>query len=74
VLTVEDFEEAARANNTCRAAGVAGTLVDMLLCAVAARLDAPVFTTDADFTRYARHLPLRLHRPGEAMPPPGAGP
>ncbi len=63
-LTIEDFEEAARAGNICRAAGVAGSPVDYLLCALAIRRDAAIYTTDRDFAAYARHLPLRLHRPG----------
>lgn len=62
-LTVEDYEEAARACNHCRARGVAGSAVDFLICAAAIRRDWRIFTTDADFHRYAKHLPLRLHRP-----------
>jgi predicted nucleic acid-binding protein len=63
-LTIDDFEEAAQAGNICRAAGVAGSPVDYLLCALAIRRDAAIYTTDRDFTAYAQHLPLRLHRPG----------
>jgi predicted nucleic acid-binding protein len=63
-LAVEDFEEAARAGNVCRAAGVAGSTVDYLLCGAALRRDAAIYTTDRDFGAYARHLPLRLHHPG----------
>lgn len=60
-LAVEDFEEATRVGNLCRAAGVAGSAVDYLLCSVALRRDLAIYTTDLDFTGYARHLPLRLH-------------
>lgn len=59
-LTVEDYEEAARCSNRCRAAGVSGSSVDFLLCAAAIRRGAAIFTTDKDFTHYARVLPLRL--------------
>lgn len=59
--TVDDYEEAARHYNVCRAAGVAGSAIDFLLCAIASRRDLPIFTTDRDFERYARHLPVRLH-------------
>lgn len=59
----EDFEEAARGWNACRAAGVAATHADMVVCALALRLGCPIFTTDGDFARYARVLPIRLHRP-----------
>jgi predicted nucleic acid-binding protein len=57
----EDYEEAARFHNICRSAGIAGSSVDFLLCALAARRHAEIFTTDKDFTRYALHLPIRLH-------------
>lgn len=62
-LALEDFEEAARAGNICCAAGVAGSTVDFLLCGVALRRGAAIYTTDLDFAAYARHLPLRLHQP-----------
>jgi predicted nucleic acid-binding protein len=60
VLTREDFEQAAKANNTCRAAGVSGSPVDFLICAVALRRGMEIFTTDADFANYARCIPIRL--------------
>jgi predicted nucleic acid-binding protein len=59
-LSSEDFEQAARCHNACRAAGVAGSSVDFLICAVAMRRSMAIFTTDADFSRFARQLPLRL--------------
>lgn len=62
-LTVEDFEESARAGNVCRAAAVAGSSVDFLPFGVALRRSARIYTMDLDFTSYARHLPLRLHQP-----------
>lgn len=62
-LTCEDYEIAAQCFNTCRGAGVAGSNVDFLLCAVAMRRRLEIFTTDADFQHYAPHLPLRLYRP-----------
>jgi hypothetical protein len=60
-LTLYDYEEAARCHNVCRRAGVAGSAVDFLLCAVALRRDAGIFTSDLDFTRYAEHLPFSLY-------------
>ena len=63
-LGAEDYEQAAACGNRCRGKGVAGSAVDFLLCAVALRRDLAIFTTDGDFTLYARHLPIRLHRPG----------
>lgn len=57
-----DHERAAAFFNACRAKGVAAGAIDVLICAVAVRHRLAVFTTDADFTRYAAVLPLRLHR------------
>jgi predicted nucleic acid-binding protein len=60
-LQVEDYEEAARMNNACRARGIAGSPVDFLICAVALLRNWQVFTTDRDFVRYSKVLPLRLY-------------
>ncbi|MCE5309268.1 MAG: PIN domain-containing protein [Acidobacteriales bacterium] len=57
-----DYIDAARFYNLLRGKGVTGTGVDLLICAVAARNGWPIFTVDADFTRYAEHLPIRLFR------------
>jgi len=64
-LAIEDTDylRAAEAFNACRRHGVSGSTVDMLICAVAGRLEAPVFTTDGDFTHYAKHVAFRLHHP-----------
>ena len=62
-VTLADHDVAAEYTNRCRSAGVDAGDIDMLICAVAARAEVPVFTTDGDFGRYARHLPVRLHRP-----------
>jgi predicted nucleic acid-binding protein len=59
-LDVADYEEAARLNNQCRARGVAGSAVDLLICAIAVRRNWQIFTTDHDFSRYATVLPLKL--------------
>ncbi len=60
---LDDYDQAARFYNTLRSAGVAGSAVDLLICAVASRADVSIFTTDRDFRRYADHLPIRLHEP-----------
>lgn len=62
-ITSRDYEVAAQACNTCRTKGVQGSHIDFLICAVAQRYDAPVFTTDKDFARYATCLGLKLHAP-----------
>lgn len=60
-VSTSDHEAAARANNACRARGVAVTAVDALICAVALNRGWPVFTTDPDFKNYANVLPIELH-------------
>lgn len=57
-----DHERAAAYFNTCRAKGITPSSFDALICALAVRHDIAIFTTDADFTHYARILPIRLHR------------
>jgi predicted nucleic acid-binding protein len=58
-----DYEEAAMTSNRCRAKGIAISIVDVLLCTVTVRRDWTIFTTDPDFSRYARVLPLSIHVP-----------
>jgi predicted nucleic acid-binding protein len=63
VVDTSDYEEAAKAGNRCRAKGVVISIVDILLCAVANKRRWAIFTTDPDFSNYAKVLPLRLHVP-----------
>ena len=58
-----DYEAAAKAGNDCRARGVAVSVSDILICAIAIARDWPIFATDPDFKSYARILPLKLHTP-----------
>jgi predicted nucleic acid-binding protein len=60
-VTSTDYEEAAAFFNRCRAKGVQGSNTDFLICAVAARNEFSIFTTDEDFVRFARILPIVLH-------------
>lgn len=60
-VSPQDHEEAAAMYNLCRAHGVQGSHIDFLICAVAQRYQMPLFTIDADFQHYARHLPLVLY-------------
>jgi predicted nucleic acid-binding protein len=62
-IVASDYDRAAEFFNDCRANGISGGHVDLLISSVAHRLDVPVFTADPDFVRYARHVPLRLHKP-----------
>lgn len=59
-IVTSDYETAAKMFNTCRAKGVQGSHIDFLICAVASRLGDAIYTTDADFKRYAKLLPIRL--------------
>ena len=59
-LDASDYEEAARANNQCRRHGIAGSPVDLLICAVALRHNWQVFTTDRDFDHYRAVLHIQL--------------
>ncbi|HEY6928837.1 MAG TPA: PIN domain-containing protein [Thermoanaerobaculia bacterium] len=59
-ILTSDHVRAAEHFNRCRASGVAGSPVDFLITATAERLDVPIFTTDLDFVRFAKHLPISL--------------
>jgi predicted nucleic acid-binding protein len=61
-LPPEVFCLAAEFYNTCRAAGIAPGHVDMTIAAAAHYHLKAIFTTDPDFTRYARQLPISLYR------------
>ncbi len=67
-LTLEtaDFETAAEYYNICRSKGVQGSLTDFLICAVAARRQLDIFTTDGDFQHYRKHLPIALYASAQA--------
>ena len=55
-----DYESAAEMCNQCRKKGIQGSHIDFLICAVANRLDIPIFTTDKDFFQYRKVLSIRL--------------
>jgi len=61
-LSNRDYETAAEFFNLCRSKGIQGSNTDFLICAVAANHHLPIFTTDADFTRFKTCLPLTLHQ------------
>lgn len=58
-----DYESAAELCNKCRKNGIQGSHIDFLICAVAKRLDLPIFTTDKDFTRYKEIVSIKQHAP-----------
>ena len=60
------YELAAEYCNTCRQKGVQGSSTDFLICAVGALDGLAVFTSDQDFSLFARILPIKLHRAQQA--------
>lgn len=62
-LTTRDYETAAEFFNLCRGKGIQGSNTDFLICAIAARHNIPILTTDGDFTLLQAHLPITLHCP-----------
>jgi predicted nucleic acid-binding protein len=60
LVGTEDYEEAARASNQCRSAGIAASPVDMLMCAVAVRHGWEILTADRDFVHYRTILRINL--------------
>jgi predicted nucleic acid-binding protein len=56
-----DYEDAAHIDNRCRSRGIAGSAIDFLICAIAARRNWEIFTSDRDFAQYAKAFPLRLY-------------
>jgi predicted nucleic acid-binding protein len=61
-LDAADYEEAAAFFNKCRSNGIHGSNTDLLICAVAARREIEIFTTDKDFERYAKHVPIGIYK------------
>lgn len=55
-----EYEEAARCANLCRAEGIAGSGVDFLICAIALSRKLAILTTDGDFEKFARVLPITV--------------
>jgi predicted nucleic acid-binding protein len=59
-LETEDYVEAARCFNRCRAKGIQGSNTDFLLCAISLRREFPILTTDGDFIHFNKVLRLKL--------------
>lgn len=60
-LTQDDYELAAELFNTLRSKGIQGSNTDFLICAVSINYDLTIFTDDADFKNFKKHIPIRLH-------------
>ncbi|MSO18942.1 MAG: PIN domain nuclease [Acidobacteria bacterium] len=59
-MTREDYEQAARMFNDCRMAGITGSPVDLLICAVALNRKWQILTADKDFQHFASHVHVSL--------------
>ena len=57
-----DYESAATCFNRCRSSGIQGSNTDFLICAIALRLGATIFTLDQDFQAFESVLSIRLFR------------
>lgn len=59
-LETEDYILAAKFFNHCRSAGIQGSHIDFLICAVSSRRKFPLFTTDKDFLNYKEQIDYPL--------------
>ena len=62
-VTTIDYEKAAENFNMLRSKGIQGSNTDFLLCAVAEKLQIPIYTTDKDFLKFKKYLPIQLYTP-----------
>jgi predicted nucleic acid-binding protein len=67
-LAIEDYVTAAKFYNLCRSKGVQGSNTDFLICAVAVLRNLAILTTDRDFLRFAKYLPIILHKTRQTSP------
>ncbi len=56
----KDYEQAASFFNLCRKRGIQGSHTDFLICALAANYKMLIFTSDKDFNRYEKILPIKF--------------
>jgi len=62
IITSYDYERAAEFSNICRKNGIQDSHTDFLICAIACNHDLLIYTTDDDFTQYAKFLPIHLYQ------------
>ena len=60
LATEEDHIRAASLFNSCRSAGIQGSLVDFLICAQAQRNAMAILTSDKDFTEYSKIISIEF--------------
>jgi len=56
----KDYELAAEYFNICKSKGIQGSNTDFLICAVSYRNRFPIFTTDRDFEKFSKYIPITL--------------
>ena len=61
-VQVADHDLAAEYFNLCLSHGIQGSQTDYLICAVAFRYGAEIFTEDKDFIKYKKYLPIKLYK------------
>ena len=61
-INTEDYETAAKLSNNCRSKGIAVSVPDMVICAIALTRGWSVFTNDPDFENYRHILQIKLHK------------
>jgi len=59
-LSNKDYEMAAELYNLCRKKGIQGSNTDFLICSIAMNYKMAIFTTDKDFTFFAKLFPIKL--------------
>jgi predicted nucleic acid-binding protein len=60
-LEAQDHEFAAECFNKNRMKGIQGSNTDFLTCSLSIRHQMPIFTTDTDFLKFKRHIPIILY-------------
>src|SRR3990167_5368145 len=60
LLQTADYEKAAEFSNVARQQGIQGSSIDYLICAVSHSYHLAIYTTDLDFSNYAKCLPIKL--------------
>lgn len=61
LISLRDYEAAAKLFNHCRSRGIQGSSTDFLICAIAASRKIPIFTTDKDFNLYLPYGQFQLY-------------
>lgn len=61
-ISTQDYETAAEFYNILRMKGIQGSNTDFLICAIAVNNNFKIFTSDKDFFKFKKYLPIVLFR------------